>query len=1177
MDFDSVCEDEENFEPPLFGNILDTYGFYTDLDDDDLKEYFPKKTEEYNSSGKFAEIDIIFNRKVIENTVRILRVISEPGGHIIITGKSGNCRQSMARLAAFVYDMKISVLDSNDLSSVEVWRSVLRNVVRLAGIEDKQYLLYVIPGSDNSDTFLRVVTTLLSHGMDPLLLEGKELKILEKKTSKKTAEDGLNMISKNILKNLHLVFAMDLDNPEVQSLTQKFPFLMSKFVMNHIKPYSSTDYEEIGSIYLEKNLEKIVFDSKEALPGVLSSIYLQAKDKILNISGVDILKTSTFCNFLKEFHFLIKKHFEVRRNLQDSYNKIFENNDEVEKIIGNLYDRSSEIKTRLAGNQKVHDDMLMKKMQIKRDLEDVQKKLSDEDKKATDEKVQIAQIESSLQSELEIVWDPVEKSKQHLKELSSDDVDELFSVLEGGTFKSAFLEAARQLYVPPEETFTEKCFGFVINSMLSVTPDSLSDQQIFPFIDFLAKNKPRADVIHKVEELYVAETVKLWCIAMEAFGKAKKSGNQKRQKGEQLKKRYLTRLEAIKEIKVQVDKLDLAMESIEESISQICGEMESDTKNIEDIESKIEKAEKIRRILSCDQESFRLAHSTFSEDNQKIIGNSILSAGFLVFYAPFTSTMRKEIRREWEDILRQAKIQFDPDLNHIDFVEGENTLSKLYSLQFPQTQMIYENFLILSRKSDLVVCIDPDDQAIPVISLSGMESGTIVTHMNDTFLRKNLIQSIGRGESITIRNADQGHEALLSPFLRKFILKENETVYLRVFGSLCHYNPEFSMCILLTDFRFLNVTSKLKIVNFKFEKTDLDTMFLHVIAAKKLGNSYNQRHEALASINNINDDLEKEKTKIMDSLSLQVQQLLSETTLFDDVNATRERIDTMEENRKASLLTLESIDSNIETFTKLSTFCSSIIMAMSRMKELNILYDVALETFLKLLDFREDDEEQAEESESVASSMKSYGTFLLSPDEHSVVQSIVKKIDLTIMKKDLPICATLLLVTIAKSKNIIEEENIQNLISQLERVSEDSPYSDIEKLQPSLTEAEARVALALVEESGGEEGLGTVLSRHKELDILQVISILSVRDQDNLQHSCLELARTCLDLSWTVKDGLLFHTIMAMINAYIPTIFVYDGTSSPYKAIQELGSYQGISGEQVVHVDHTDCSDQYKR
>merc|ERR1711952_197975 len=128
-----------------------------------------------------------------------------------------------------------------------------------------------------------------------------------------------------------------------------------------------------------------------------------------------------------------------------------------------------------------------------------------------------------------------------MKELSSDDVDELFSVLGSGTFRSVFLDAAKLLYIPPEEQFTEKCFGFVINSMLNASPDSITDNQMFPFIDFLAKNKPRADIISKVEDLYVAESIKLWCVSMEAFGKAKKSGNQKRQKGEQLKKRYQTR------------------------------------------------------------------------------------------------------------------------------------------------------------------------------------------------------------------------------------------------------------------------------------------------------------------------------------------------------------------------------------------------------------------------------------------------------------------------------------------------------------------------------------------------------------------------------------------------------------------------------------------------------------
>ena len=162
-----------------------------------------------------------------------------------------------------------------------------------------------------------------------------------------------------------------------------------------------------------------------------------------------------------------------------------------------------------------------------------------------------------------------------------------------------------------------------------------------------------------------------------------------------------------------------------------------------------------------------------------------------------------QVRAHWEDLLSEAGAQFDPELNHIDFVEGENTLSKLHGLQFPHTQTIYEIFLIPSRKKDLVVCIDPDDQAIPVISMSNLETTTIVTHMNDKFLKKNLIQSMARGESITVRNADRDYELLLSPFLRKFIKKEKETIYMRVFGSLCQYNDSFCMCILISDYSFL--------------------------------------------------------------------------------------------------------------------------------------------------------------------------------------------------------------------------------------------------------------------------------------------------------------------------------------------------------------------------------------
>ena len=73
----------------------------------------------------------------------------------------------------------------------------------------------------------------------------------------------------------------------------------------------------------------------------------------------------------------------------------------------------------------------------------------------------------------------------------------------------------------------------------------------------------------------------------------------------------------------------------------------------------------------------------------------------------------------------------------------------------------------------------------------------------------------------------------------------------------------------------------------------------------------------------------------------------------------------------------------------------------------------------------------------------------------------------------------------------------------------------------------------------------------------------------------LSTASKALDITWTVKDGLLFHQIASIITAAVPTIFVYDGTSSPYKALQELASYQGVAPGQVLLIDRARGDEDY--
>lgn len=62
---------------------------------------------------------------------------------------------------------------------------------------------------------------------------------------------------------------------------------------------------------MEKSMEDLESKSKESLPELLAQIYFYTKEVIAAETGVDVLKTSSFCNFLKELNTLARKHLQV--------------------------------------------------------------------------------------------------------------------------------------------------------------------------------------------------------------------------------------------------------------------------------------------------------------------------------------------------------------------------------------------------------------------------------------------------------------------------------------------------------------------------------------------------------------------------------------------------------------------------------------------------------------------------------------------------------------------------------------------------------------------------------------------------------------------------------------------------------------------------------------------------
>ena len=233
-----------------------------------------------------------------------------------------------------------------------------------------------------------------------------------------------------------------------------------------------------------------------------------------------------------------------------------------------------------------------------------------------------------------------------------------------------------------------------------------------------------------------------------------------------------------------------------------------------------------------------------------------------------------------------------------------------------------------------------------------------------------------------------------------------------------------------------------------------------------------------------------------------MQQLLSESTLFDDVSATREKIDSMEEVKQTNLATMEAIDGNIDSFQGISKFCGQLYLAMLQLTSLNPLYNLSLEAFLHLLDFKEEEEgeEGGTDGENAAHASKSFGSFKLTPDEHIVVASLSRKVDLNILRTDLPVLAVMLSSTVAEVKGLSSKEERETLVETLNRLTMHSEKQEW-RLQPCLSQPEARVVSAVLEEADqAGERVSEAIGRIPELSLPQQICALLASGQEVTQY-----------------------------------------------------------------------------
>uniref|UniRef100_A0A8B9QWJ8 Cytoplasmic dynein 2 heavy chain 1 n=1 Tax=Anas platyrhynchos TaxID=8839 RepID=A0A8B9QWJ8_ANAPL len=206
------------------------------------------------------EIEVLLFQEVLNYMSRVDRVLSFPGGSLLLAGRSGVGRRTVTSLVSHMHGAVLITPKISRGYELKHFKNDLKYVMELAGIEAQQVVLLLEDYQFVHSTFLEMINSLLSSGEVPGLYKIEELEPLLSPLKDQASQDGFtgpifNYFTYRIQQNLHVVLIMDSTNLNFTINCESNPALYKKCHVLWMETWSENSMKKIP--------EMLLYDSDE--------------------------------------------------------------------------------------------------------------------------------------------------------------------------------------------------------------------------------------------------------------------------------------------------------------------------------------------------------------------------------------------------------------------------------------------------------------------------------------------------------------------------------------------------------------------------------------------------------------------------------------------------------------------------------------------------------------------------------------------------------------------------------------------------------------------------------------------------------------------------------------------------------------------------------------------------
>lgn len=644
---------------------------------------------------------------------------------------------------------------------------------------------------------------------------------------------------------------------------------------------------------------------------------------------------------------------EQQRHLHVGLDKLRDTVTQVEDLRKSLAIKRSQLEAKNAeANEK-----------LKRMVADQQEA---EQKKAASIEIQAALVEQD------------KKIDQRRSVVMADLADAEPAVLEAqsavSNIKKQQLQEVRSMANPPEAVklaMESVCtiLGHKIDSWRTVQGIIRRDDFIQRIVNFDTANqmtKQVRDIMKKnflSKQTYNFETINhaskacgplvKWAIAQVRFSEILDKVEPLRNEVQSLEDQASQTKEQAKMIIKMIAELEASIERYKDEYAALISETQAIKSEMERVQSKVDRSMQLLDSLSSEKTRWEDGSRTFETEMSTIVGDVLLSAGFLAYAGFFDQHYREVMWQEWSSHLSDANVKFKTELSLPEYLSTADDRLSWQSKGLPSDNLCTENAIMIKRFSRYPLIIDPTGQATNFLLNEYKDKKITVTSFLDEAFLKVLESALRFGNTLLIQDVEH-LDPILNPVLNREIRRTGGRVLIRLGSQDIDFSPSFTMFLSTRDpsVEFSpDICSRVTFVNFTMTRSSLQSQSLDQVLKVERPDTERKRTDLMKMQGEFRLRLRTLEKLLLQALNESTGNILDDDKVIDTLETLKREAADITRKVEETDVVMKEVEEVTAEYLPLAQACSAMFFILEQLNLVNHFYQFSLRFFLDIFDY----------------------------------------------------------------------------------------------------------------------------------------------------------------------------------------------------------------------------------